>query len=336
VIDFRYHLVSIIAVFLALAIGLVVGANVLQPVPETLLNKAAQTVTRQNQNLTQQNRSLQRQVSADQNFAQAASGRLLGHLMTGQSVVLVTAPDADSKVISGVTAAVKRADGKVTGQVSVEPQFFDGSGSTETKLSQLAQSLAPAAGVTLPAQVSGDDIAGQEQAARVIAAAIVTKDGPALGTAQVAQVLGGFGQSSYLQVSNLADPNATTLAPATMAIVVPPSAPPSSTDPNPVNRVLLTVAEQLAEASHGTVLAGSLSGSGAGSAIDEVPGGGKFSTVDNANTPVGQISAVQALWERLNGRSPASYGVGPGAVPSPAPTPSVRPTSTVVQHAEKK
>ena len=40
-IDFRYHLVSIIAVFLALAIGIVVGATALQPATVKLLNAAS-------------------------------------------------------------------------------------------------------------------------------------------------------------------------------------------------------------------------------------------------------------------------------------------------------
>ena len=39
VIDFRYHLVSIIAVFLALAIGIVIGANALQPATEAVLQQ---------------------------------------------------------------------------------------------------------------------------------------------------------------------------------------------------------------------------------------------------------------------------------------------------------
>ena len=38
-IDFRYHLVSIVAVFLALAVGIVVGAIALQPHVADVLNR---------------------------------------------------------------------------------------------------------------------------------------------------------------------------------------------------------------------------------------------------------------------------------------------------------
>jgi Copper transport outer membrane protein, MctB len=335
VIDFRYHLVSIIAVFLALAIGIVIGANELQPTTETALNKAASTVTQQNKNLTQQNKNLQQQVSADQDFAQAAASRLLGHVLAGQGVVLVTAPGADGKVITGVIAALQQAGATVTGQLSLNAQFFESTDSTEGKLTQLAQSLASAAGMTVPNQPASITVSGQADAAQVIAAAIVTKNGSGLTGAQSQAVLGGFGQSGYLQISSASNGNATTLAQATMAVVVAPSTPPTGTGSSPANLALIAVAQQLKAASAGTVLVGSQAGSGPGSAIDEVSGTGKVSTVDYADQAVGQIITAQALWELLTGHSPTSYGVNPGAVPSPAPTPSVSPTTTAARQVRK-
>jgi hypothetical protein len=336
VIDFRYHLVSIIAVFLALAIGIVIGANELQPTTEQLLGKAARTVTQQNRSLSQQNKNLQQQVSADQAFAQAGSDRLIGHLLAGQSVVLVEAPDANSDAISGLATAVHKAGARLTGQVLLQQQFFDAGDSNETRLTQLAQSLAPAAGVTLSGQQAGDPVTGQELAAQVIAAAITTSDGPGLSSAQGKAVLGGFSQNGYLQISGPGDASVQSLSPATLAIIVAPSVPPGDNDSSPANLALIAVAEQLAKTSHATVLAGSQPGSGPGSAIDEIAGAGKVSTVDSADQPVGQIVTVQALRELLAGRQPTSYGVGPGTAPSPAPTPSSSPTTTVDQHARKK
>jgi hypothetical protein len=327
VIDFRYHLVSIIAVFLALAIGIVVGANELQPTTETALSAAAHRVTQQNASLSQQNKILQQEVSTDQEFAQAAAPRLVSHLLTGQSVVLVTAPGADGKVITGVTAMLQQAGATVSGQLSLTAQFFDSSDSTEGKLTQLAQSLASAAGITVSSQPVSGAVTGQADAAQVIAAAIVTKNGAGLTPAQSQGILNGFGQSGYLQVSSTGSGTATTLAPASMAVVIAPATPPTGTGASAANLALIAVAEQLQSASDGTVLAGSQAGSGRGSAIDAVSGTGKVSTVDYADQPVGQIIIAQALRELLSGHAPASYGVNPGAVPSPAPTPSVSATS---------
>jgi hypothetical protein len=330
VIDFRYHLVSIIAVFLALAIGLAIGANLLPAATEAALRAAARGVTRDNTHLSQQKQALQQQNSADQNFAQAASGRLLEHLLTDQSVVLVLAPNSDNRVVSGVIAAVQQAGGKVTGQMALQPQFFDASDSAESKLQQLAQQLAPQANVTLPTQSSSDPVIGQEEAAQVLAAAITSPDGIGLSPAQSQAVLGGFGQTGYLTISSQSSGSPTTLPSATMAIVIAPSAPPTTNDSSPANLALIQVAEKLQSVTRHTVLVGSTGGSGAGSVIDAVvSGSGKVSTVDNADQPTGQIVTVWALWELLKGKAPANYGVTSGNVPSPAPTPSSSsPTST--------
>ena len=63
--------------------------------------------------------------------------------------------------------------------------------------------------------------------------------------------------------------------------------------------------------------------------------------MDNADQSSGEIMTVQALTELLAGHAPASYGVGPGAAPSPAPTPSSSPTAsssptTTTKHSSGK
>jgi hypothetical protein len=322
VIDFRYHLVSIIAVFLALALGLVVGAAALQPKEtQALLALSSHEKTTIN-SLEQKNGLLNRQNSADQSFAQAASGLLLGNLLDGQRVVLVTAPGADGTTISGVTAAARQAGAKVTGQVSLEPQFFDTSGGTESSLDALARQLAP------PGVAVGGDAAnpehGQQAAASVIAAALVTKDSPAVSAAvtQSSAILNGFGQQGFLQVS--ANGGAASPQAATLAVVVIPATPPGS-ESGPVNQGLVAVAQALQGASSGAVLAGSLAGSGPGSAIDAIASGNisaSLTTVDNADLETGQIVVAQALAELLAGSKPAQYGVASNAAPSPAPRPS--------------
>ena len=100
-IDFRYHLVSIVAVFLALAVGIVVGSSALQPGVIRALRAASTHEKKQIDSLLQQQRALKQQVSADQVFAQASASRLLPGLLAGENVVIVDAPGADSQTISG-------------------------------------------------------------------------------------------------------------------------------------------------------------------------------------------------------------------------------------------
>ncbi len=141
-IDFRYHLVSIIAVFLALAVGLVVGSTALSGKAEYFLSRAQHGALASNNALRKTNGALSNQVTADQAFAQANSQRLIGGLLPHDNVVLVVAPGAKSAVTAGVTAALKQAGATVTGEVDLQQAFLDTTAVNETGLTDLAQSLA--------------------------------------------------------------------------------------------------------------------------------------------------------------------------------------------------
>jgi hypothetical protein len=339
-IDFRYHLVSIIAVFLALAVGIVVGAVALTPKVASTLNRESQNAVKRNAQLFAQNGQLKRQISADDAFAQAAEGSLLGHLLVGQQVVLVTAPGADTGVVNGITTALTRSGATLTGTVTLTPQFFETDATTESTLSATARQLAPA-GVST-SDVPGAQIAGQQAAAKVIAAAIMQKTGlPTLTTHQANSILTGFGDQGYLQVNNPS--GGTTLSgQATLAVVViPATTPANASSLSPENLALIFLTHYFQQAGNAAVLAGSLQGSGTGSAIDAVTSGGAgvaLTTVDNADSVTGQIIVVQALRRLLDHPHSASisFGVGPGAVPSPAPTSSPTPSSTPTNRAKKK
>ena len=319
-IDFRYHLVSIVAIFLALAIGIVFGATALRGVTLRTLQHEATSLHNEVSAKNVANRALSQRVGADETFAQADAPLLLAHLLDGQSVVLVTAPGAQQQAIGGITTAVQQAGGTVTGQVALQQQFFDTSATNENKLIALAQQLAPPGLAGQSTQQAADpQLAGQLRAASVLAAAIVTKDGPGIGAQQAHAILAGFAQDGFLHVSK------TPLVPATLAVVVIPATPPAAGDSDPANVALISMTQLLDGACRGAVLAGSYPGSGAGSAIDELASGNtgiEVSSVDNANTPPGQVMVVQALSLLLSGHKPASYGVASGTAPSPAPTPS--------------
>ena len=225
VIDFRYHLVSIVAVFLALAVGIVVGSSALQPGVIRALRAASTHEKKQIDSLLQQQRALKQQVSADQIFAQASASRLLPGLLAGENVVLVDAPGADSQTISGITASVEQAGAKITGQIRLQQSFFDTSGSTENSLNQLAEQLAPP-GLDLGSQAANPKLAGQETAAQVITSALVASSSSTWSQAESQMILSGFGQQGYLQVSNAGADGGTALsAPAALAVVIIPSTP---------------------------------------------------------------------------------------------------------------
>jgi hypothetical protein len=317
-IDFRYHIVSIVAVFLALGLGLLVGATALQPTALGGLISLSQREHEQIGAALAANRQLNRQIDSNDQWAQANAPQLLHGLLAGERVVVVEAPGASSQVVSGVSDALAEAGATVSGQVQIQDKFFDVSRATQQQLTQLAQRFTPVA-----VSLQGSPVA---QASQAIAGAILTRDGagqPVAGQRDSASaaLLSGFGAEGFLAVNGQPD------ARATLAVVIIPDTPQSTSISNPQSQRLVTLAQQLNLAGQGTVVAGSVDGSGPGSVIDVMRNGGRaghLSSVANATRTIGQIVVAQALAEQLRGVS-GSYGAtssAASAAPSPAPTPS--------------
>ena len=336
-IDFRYHLVSLVSVFLALAVGIVLGSSVLNGPLTRTLQHAEANLRSTADNLRAQNNQQASRLSGDANFVTANAPRLLGGLLPGERVVLVTAPGADGAVVTGVSTAIQQAGATVAGQVGLNQQFFDTSATTESSLTALAQQLAPAGTVVTAGDTQqGDDpqLSGQSEASAVLAAALLNRETGTVPPAQTRSILAGFAQPGYLQ----ATPD--TISAATMAVVIAPATPPASGNGNPANTALLSLTAKLNAAGRGTVLAGSFpAGSGPGSAIDELTSGNtgiQVSSVDNANYETGQITVIYALSELLAGHKPAAYGNSALPSPLPAPSPGTTPSPTSSGQATAK
>jgi hypothetical protein len=322
-IDFRYHLVSIVAVFLALSLGLLLGSTELKPYVQRGLTGLSKTEQRQIDTLLQQKAQLQGQLSSENQFALANGPAMLHDVLAGQRVAIVLAPGAPGSVTSGIEQALHMAGAQVTGSLQLEPAFFDTSAAASQKLSQVAAQYAQPAGMTLTGTA-------QAQASELLAHVIMTQGTtgqpvPGERDPVSVQAVEGLAGGGYLTKSGQPWDRAT------LAVVVIPATPPSTDDANAESQALVTLAQQLNLAGQGTVVAGPVSGSGPGSAIDVMRVGGRaghLSSVDNADYPIGQIVVAQALADRQYGRS-GSYGVtanasaaGPSPPPSPTPTTS--------------
>ena len=124
-IDFRYHLVSLISVFLALAVGVVLGAGPLQNSLGTALNDQV-TALRENRNATQA--KLEQTETAvnerDSYITQAASGLLPGTLAS-KNVAMVLLPEAKAEDADAITTQLKNAGATVTVRVSLTSTWVD-------------------------------------------------------------------------------------------------------------------------------------------------------------------------------------------------------------------
>lgn len=322
-IDFRYHLVSIVAIFLALSLGLLLGSTELRPYVQKGLQGLSKTEHNEIESLLGQRSQQKSQISSENQFALANAPSILHNVLAGQRVVLVLAPGAVGSVTSGITQAVETAGATVTGQLQMQTAFFDKSAATTQKLTQVTEQYAQSAGLTLTGSASA-----QAQASELLAHLIMTQNKagqPIPGeqdpvSVQAVQTLAGAG---FLTKSGQPWDRAT------LAVVIIPATPQSTDNTNPESQALVTLAQQLNLAGLGTVVAGTVAGSGVGSAIDVMRSGGRsghLTSVDNADYPVGQIVVAQSLADLLHGHS-GSYGVtstasaaGPSPPPSPAPT----------------
>jgi len=342
VIDFRYHLVSIVAVFLALAIGIVLGSTELQGPAYNFLDKTTSKLENELSQVSSQRDTAQQQASEDELYAQAVEPAVLRGLLTGQRLLIVTEPGAQPGVVSGITAAANDAGAAVTGQINLTSKFFDTSGTTQDSLNQTTLGVAENAGIQLDTSATY-----QQQAAQVIASEVLTTSlKPATSGSQPAAGDQGTTASPMLQAYAASQFLSTTGQPATLAtlaIVVTPQNAPSDGSADQLDQVLVPLVQQLAGKSAATVVVGSSSGSGAGSPIAVLRSNNvsnQVSTVDDADLVSGQTVAIQALAVQLGGGKASSYGfTANGATsiaPSPVPTPTASPSATATSQTAKK
>jgi hypothetical protein len=335
VIDFRYHLVSIVAVFLALAIGIVLGSTELQGNTIDVLRTSQNSLKNQLDQSNAERGVAQQQVANNQTFLTTAEPRLLANELPGDRIVLITEPGASSTVISGVKQAAIEAGATVTGQVAIQPKFNDLSGTTQSSLSQINSDMATTDNTSL-ATPANEQTLDQQQAAQLIGTAILatTTAGETTGisTADATTLLGAYAQAGFITIT----PAVTDRA--TLAVIVTPDTAPADGENDPGTQVLLAMAQEFAGESAATVVVGSTAGSAAGSPIAALRASSVaslVSTVDNADSIIGQVSTIWALAEQLRGQKPNSYGIsGASAVsPVPLPVPSATPTISPTPHA---
>ncbi|MCW2889957.1 MAG: hypothetical protein QOE54_2162 [Streptosporangiaceae bacterium] len=313
-IDFRYHLVSILAVFLSLAIGLVLGANALQdPVLNTLKGQTASLHT-DNKNLRDQATQMQNQIRGEEQYAQTLAPQVVAARLKNESVVFVQTPGGSQSVYEQLVKTVQQAGGTVTGLVTIQNKFL-AADQLET-LDALSTSLKPT-GVT--------DVAGStsyDRAGAVLASALVTNQPAKAGQGDESNgaVLSSFKSAGYVTSSE------NLRGRATLAVVIAPSNPYTGKTADGYDKALISLAGALDGADRGTVMAGPGTAAQDGGLISVLRDSGtasKVSSVDTADAASGQVVVVLALGAEMTGKSGA-FGVGSGVngyLPTPVPTP---------------
>ncbi len=315
-IDFRYHLVSIVAIFLALTVGIVMGSTVLQ---EPLIKSAEETTAQLRlgkEELRQENVALQKRESGYDAFVTAAIPTLVRGALAGARVVLVEAPGADAAIREPLLDVLATAGATVTGRVSLTEKFLapDQTGFVD----ELAATLKPAT-MTFP-----DTATPYDKAAAVLARAIVTAD----SAQQAKKDPEGAGVLSAFKDAGLATFDAAPDERAELALIIAPESAYEGKDAETQTAAVVSLATALDAAGRGAVLAGAAGAVATGGVVAALRDAGdaaeKVSSVDALDMSAGRAVVVYALREQLSGRS-GHYGTGAGAtsfLPAGAPEPT--------------
>ncbi|MGN6472400.1 MAG: copper transporter [Mycobacteriales bacterium] len=313
-IDFRYHIVSLVAVFLALALGLFLGSTTLQSTVTHNLRKQADSVIARNHNLQSANDQANAQLKADQSFATAVEPYAVAGKLLGTTVAVVSAPGVDDTARKQMMTTLTGSGATVTADVRLQDGFL--MASQDATWGQLAAQLA---GTHSLPHLNGAGQAGFE-----LARVLLNRAGGHLPSVQrIETVLSTFSDGKMLVVSGAAPVRAADLA----VLLVPlGGAPDTSSVAVAQDDDLLALARVLRHASSGVVVAGptigAASNGGALAAMRADPNLSKLvSTVDGDETAAGRIATVLALAGAPSGIT-GRYGLTQAPpLPSPSPVP---------------
>jgi hypothetical protein len=315
VIDFRYHLVSLIAVFLAVALGIVIGTTALnEPILADIKNQVSD-LEGDKRSLEDRTQLLQARLDTADAFEEAVAPALVDGVLTGNSVLLVvTNEDVAPETVDQVTALIGEAGGTVSGSLTLRPEYTDPSSSSAL------QSYVTGPGLPTGVQLPEVDDAGQLVGALLAQVLMIPPDGVAPDGAAISSVLAGLSALDVLTAEG------DSVAPADYAVVLTAGAFAGEDAAERVETVAELVAA-LDAAGSGAVVAGDTASAAENGLVGVIRAdptlSAAVSTVDNVDTAAGAISTVLALGQEGEGTS-GKYGTGEDTQPVP-PVPTAAP-----------
>lgn len=316
-IDFRYHLVSLVSVFMALAIGVVLGAGPLKESIGDTLSNQVDGLVRDKTALQQAVANRDQQIGNRDTFITSLSGPLVAGQLGGRSVVLVTLPGTAKDDADAVTKVLRAGGAELTGQVALQDRWFDPA--QKELRQQVVASQLQYVDPEPPASAGSDG-----QLAAVLARAVLTGDIAKAGEpdAQAETILGALTAGDLVSVQGKPQQRAT----AAVVLAPAPGKAPGAGDQtwlDATSGAVTALLPALDSAGAGTVLAAPLEAATGDGLLASLRGNrdvtNDVSTVDSASTPMGRITIVLALREQLSGGS-GQYGFGQDVTaPTPAP-----------------
>ena len=234
-IDFRYHLVTIIAIFLALAVGIVVGTTALNGAVTTNLHHDVAGLQAEKAKLLGENDTAAAALALDTKFASELEPVLLPGALTGRRVAVVGLPGTTPGDRSAMSTLLQQAGADVGAQLGFTPTVV--APASSSLLAAVSQDAAPP-GMSLP---TGQPV---QAAAEVLAAGLTGRTSTGINPSPLV-VTAAF--SSY----GLLTEDVRTRSTARLVVLVAP--------PGPASPPASAPAQKAAQASRSQRLASSRS-----------------------------------------------------------------------------
>ncbi|MFG1780672.1 copper transporter [Micromonospora sp. NPDC049051] len=304
-INFRYHVVSLTAVFLALAIGLVVGTAALNGPVADSLKENVNGLRKDNQLMRQAVQNMEKELELEEEFAAQIAEVVLPGKLTGKRVLVFSLPTGRDHT-EGVVKMLQLAGAQVTGRIDLQDKFINPDNNNnllELAVDAARPTSAPTAG--LPGNGHG-----VETSTALLASVLLDRAPGATPVSEADRraVLAAYTNANYLTTQG------DRITAAAEAVVVVSGQPYVDKDSAKKDESVLKVAEQFDQA--GTlVVAGN--GSAGGNLVAAVRSDPvlvqTISTVDNANTNQGQLVTALALVQQVTEKKAGQYGVADNA-----------------------
>jgi Copper transport outer membrane protein, MctB len=294
VISFRYHLVSVIAVFLGIALGVVVGTTALNGAVVGDLRSQVSDTKKNSSALAAQNQVLRARSGNADLLAQTFGAKIAGSALAKTPVVLLGAPGAPKGLKDAMAARIRAAGGTVAADLQLSKHFSDPRRANDIR--SLATSGLHPIGLQLPTTDDPGTLAG------ALLGFVLLGHGQ---STDLAQVIAGFATLNMIKAES------PSVAPGKLVLLVAPGALPKDDE---AGRMLLSFSAQLGASTGGpTVVVGDPAANTAGGLVtlvrkDEVANKA-VSTVDDANSPLGELTVVLTAADTLAGRK-GHYGTG--------------------------
>jgi len=303
VISLRQHAISLAAVFLALAVGVVLGSGFLSNTIVSGLRDESRNLHNQINALNDQKNALDGKLGSANSFDTQMAGRMVHDALNGKSVMIFRAPDAKDDDLDAVAKIVGQAGGSVAGTVSLTQEFVDAN-SAEKLRSVVNSSILPAG-----AQLSTKLVDQGSQAGDLLGIALLINRDPVVPPVDDAQrdtVLAALRDTGFIGYGN------QHVGPANAAAIITGGA--LGDDAGNQGVSVAKFAAALAPHGSGVLLAGR-DGSSSGPAAVGVARADAtmtpvISTVDNLDVESGRVTAVLGMADLINGDRTGQYGTG--------------------------